>query len=335
MDSVARTRFFDQLTPHLSAIPGVQSVALTSQVPGTGAGGSLIAVEGKAYATNRDYPLIQMLVVGSSFFRTFDVAPVDGRAFTEDDKVESVPVVIVNQSFVRKHLGSENPIGRRIRLGGAESKEPWRTIVGVIPDIFTGDPGNPHDAGILVPLLQSPQRFVNIAVRAPNAMALTPQIRATVAALNADIPIYFVSSMKEAIERNLWHIRIFGGLFIAFGFAALLLAGIGLYAVMAFSVSRRSREVGIRIALGARTSHVLGLVFRQGIIQLAVGMTLGLAFAAGVSQLIALALFEVNPRDPVTFASVVALLTTAGLLACYIPARRAAKVDPLSAMRTE
>jgi len=334
-DSVARTRFFDQLTPQLSAIPGVQSVALTSQVPGTGAGGSLIAVEGKAYATNRDYPLIQMLIVGSSFFRTFDVAPVDGRAFTEDDKAESVPVVIVNQSFVRKHLGSDNPIGRRIRLGGADSKEPWRTIVGVIPDIFTGDPGNPHDAGILVPLLQSPQRFVNIAVRAPNAMALTPQIRATVAALNADIPIYFVASMKEAIERNLWHIRIFGGLFIAFGFAALLLAGIGLYAVMAFSVSRRSREVGIRIALGARTSHVLGLVFRQGIIQLAVGMTLGLAFAAGVSQLIALALFEVNPRDPVTFASVVALLTTAGLLACYIPARRAAKVDPLSAMRAE
>jgi putative ABC transport system permease protein len=141
--------------------------------------------------------------------------------------------------------------------------------------------------------------------------------------------------MKTAIDRNLWHIRIFGGLFVAFGFAALLLAGIGLYAVMSFSVSRRAREVGIRVALGARTSHVLRLVFRQGIIQLAVGMTLGLAFAAGVSQLIALALFEVEPRDPVTFLSVVALLTTAGLLACYIPARRAAKVDPLSAMRAE
>jgi ABC-type antimicrobial peptide transport system permease subunit len=122
---------------------------------------------------------------------------------------------------------------------------------------------------------------------------------------------------------------------MAFGAAALLLAAIGLYAVMAFSVSRRAREVGIRIALGARTSHVLRLVFRQGIIQLAVGITLGLGLAAGVSQLIAAALFEVQPRDPWTFASVVAVLTAAGLLACYIPARRAARVDPLSAMRAE
>jgi len=116
---------------------------------------------------------------------------------------------------------------------------------------------------------------------------------------------------------------------------ALVLAAVGLYAVMAFSVSRRAREVGIRIALGARTAHVLRLVFRQGIIQLAIGMTLGLALAAGVSQLVAGVLFEVQPRDPVTFAAVVAVLSGAGLLACYIPARRAARVDPLTAMRAE
>jgi predicted permease len=334
-DSAARKRFFEQLTPQLSAVPGVQSVALTSQLPGTGSDGSPFAIEGKAYASDRDYPITQMLTVASGFFKTFEVVPVEGRAFTDDDKATSVPVVIVNQSFVRKHFGSGSALGRRIRLGPAESKEPWRTVVGVIPDIFTGDTGNPRDAGILLPLLQNEQRFVSMAVRAPNAMALTPQIRATVAALNADIPIYWVYPMKTAIEKNLWHIRVFGGLFMAFGFAALLLAGIGLYAVMAFSVSRRAREVGIRIALGARTSHVLRLVFRQGIIQLAVGITLGLGLAAGVSQLIAAALFEVQPRDPWTFASVVAVLSAAGLLACYIPARRAARVDPLSAMRAE
>jgi ABC-type antimicrobial peptide transport system permease subunit len=122
---------------------------------------------------------------------------------------------------------------------------------------------------------------------------------------------------------------------MVFGVAALLLAAIGLYAVMAFSVSRRAREVGIRIALGARTSHVLRLVFRQGIIQLVIGLTLGLGLGALVSQGVAAALFEVQPRDPATFAGVVAVLTVAGLLACYIPARRAAKVDPLSAMRAE
>jgi len=166
-------------------------------------------------------------------------------------------------------------------------------------------------------------------------MTMTPQVRAAVASLDADVPIYSVSSMSDTVEQSVWHIRVFGGLFMVFGVAALLLAAIGLYAVMAFSVSRRAREVGIRIALGARTSHVLRLVFRQGIIQLAIGMTLGLGLGALVSQGIAALLFEVQPRDPATFAAVVSLLTAAGLLACYIPARRAAKVDPLSAMRVE
>jgi putative ABC transport system permease protein len=334
-DSVARARYFEQLVPQLSAIPGVQGVSLSSALPGTGGGATLFAIDGKAYATNRDYPRTQMLTVASGFFKTFRVTPVEGRAFTDDDRAESVPVIIVNQSFARKHFGSESAVGRRIRLGGVDTKEPWRTVVGVIPDIFTGDPGNPRDAGIVLPWLQTSQRFASIAVHAPNAMALTPQIRAAATALNRDIPIYEIYPMKTAVDRNLWHIRVFGGLFMAFGAAALLLAAIGLYAVMAFSVSRRAREVGIRIALGARTSHVLRLVFRQGIIQLAAGMTLGLAFAAGVSQLVAGALFEVQPRDPWTFASVVAVLTAAGLLACYIPARRAARVDPLSAMRAE
>jgi ABC-type antimicrobial peptide transport system permease subunit len=174
-----------------------------------------------------------------------------------------------------------------------------------------------------------------MAIRAPNAMGLTPQVRAAVASLDADIPIFFVSAMSDAVQKNVWHIRVFGGLFMVFGVAALLLAAIGLYAVMAFSVSRRAREVGIRIALGARTAHVLGLVFRQGIIQLVIGMTLGLGLGALVSQGVSGVLFEVQPRDPATFVAVVAVLTVAGLLACYIPARRAARVDPLSAMRAE
>jgi ABC-type antimicrobial peptide transport system permease subunit len=275
------------------------------------------------------------LTVSNGFFPTFKVAAVQGRVFSIDDKAESVPVVIVNQTFVRKHFASENPLGRRIRFGGAKSTQPWRTIVGVIPDIFSGDPSNPHDAGVLIPLTQDRQSFVSIAVRAPNAMTMTPQVRAAVASLDADVPIYSVSSMSDRVEQSVWHIRVFGGLFMVFGVAALLLAAIGLYAVMAFSVSRRAREVGIRIALGARTSHVLRLVFRQGIIQLAIGMTLGLGLGALVSQGIAALLFEVQPRDPATFAAVVSLLTAAGLLACYIPARRAAKVDPLSAMRVE
>jgi predicted permease len=334
-DTLAQMRFFDELAPRLAALPGVQAVSLSSQLPSVGADGSNFAIEGKSYATDRDYPFTQRLSVSPGFFGTFKVTPVRGRAFSADDKQESVPVVIVNQSFVRKHFGAEDPLGRRIRLGGAQSTEPWRTIVGVIPDIFTGDTGNPRDAGILVPLAQNRASFVSMAISAPNAMALTAQVRDVVASLDADIPIYFVSSMEEAVAKGVWHVRVFGGLFMAFGLAALFLAAIGLYAVMAFSVSRRAREVGIRIALGARTAHVLRLVFRQGLIQLAIGLTLGLGLGAGLAQLVAGILFDVQPRDPGTFAMVVAALTAAGLLACYIPARRAARVDPLSAMRAE
>ena len=334
-DTAAQTRFFDELAPKLAALPGVRAVSLVSQLPATCCGGSNFAIEGKAYAADRDYPYTQSMTVSDGFFKTFDVAAVRGRVFSADDRAESVPVVIVNQSFVRKHFGSEDALGRRIRLGGAKSTDPWRTIVGVIPDIFTGDTGNPRDAGILLPLAQHRSSFLSMAIRAPNAMALTPQVRAAVAALNPDIPIYFVSSMNDAVQRNVWHVRVFGGLFMVFGVAALLLASIGLYAVMAFSVSRRAREVGIRIALGARTAHVLRLVLRQGIIQLAIGLTLGLGLGALVSQGVAAVLFDVQPRDPATFGAVVAVLMGAGLLACYIPARRAAKVDPLSAMRAE
>ena len=334
-DTAAQTRFFDALAPRLAALPGVQAVSLSSHLPTTCCGGASVAIEGKQYEKDRDYPTTQSQSVSAGFFPTYRVAALPGRVFSPDDKADAVPVVIVNQSFVRKHFATENPIGRRIRLGGAKSTQPWRTVVGVIPDIFTGDPSKPHDSGILIPLTQDPQKFVSIAVRAPNAMSLTPQVRAAVASLDPDVPIFEVLSMTETVDRSVWHIRVFGGLFMAFGVAALLLAAIGLYAVMAFSVSRRVREVGIRIALGARTADVLRLVFRQGIIQLAIGMTLGLGLGAVVSQGLAAVLFEVQPRDPATFAGVVSLLTIAGLLACYIPARRAAKVDPLSAMRAE
>src|SRR5206468_7882346 len=189
---------------------------------------------------------------------------------------------------------------------------------------------------IYVPLSQHPSRFVSMAVRTRAApMAITPQVREVVSSLDRDIPIYSVYSMTEAIARPLWFIRVFGTMFMIFGVIALFLAGVGLYAVMAFSVGRRTREVGIRMALGAQTSHVVNMVLRQGLAQLAVGMTLGLALALGVSQLMKIILFEVQPRDPFTFASVAAVLSAAGILACVIPARRATRVDPLVALRSE
>ena len=230
----------------------------------------------------------------------------------------------------------QDPLGRRIRQGGRTSEQPWLTIVGIVPTIFTGDPEEPREPAFYVPLAQRHSSFVSLAVRtAGPPMAITPQVRSAVAALNPDIPIYFVYSMQEAFERPTWFIRVFGTMFMIFGLIALFLASVGLYAVMSFSVSRRVREVGIRMALGAQGRDVERMIFRQGAWQLGLGLVLGLGLAATVAQSMQVILFDVQPRDPATFGSVVLVLAVAGLTACMVPARRATRVDPLVALRTD
>lgn len=166
-------------------------------------------------------------------------------------------------------------------------------------------------------------------------MLLTPQIRDVVASINRDIPIYYVYSMTEALQRPLWFVRVFGTMFMIFGFIALFLAAVGLYAVMAFSASRRTREVGIRMALGAKPWDVVRMIVRQGAWQLGIGMVVGLTLALGVAQLMTFVLFDVQPRDPAVFLAVVSVLSIAGLFACLVPARRATRIDPLSALRSD
>ena len=234
------------------------------------------------------------------------------------------------------HESKDDAIGRRIRVGGRTSLAPWRTIVGVVPTLYSGDPEEPRKPHYYVPLSQSHSNFVSLAVRTTGEpMAMTSAVRQAVASLNADIPLYWVYSMEEALARPTWYIRVFGTMFMIFGLIALFLASVGLYAVMSFSVSRRIREVGIRMALGAQGRDVVRLVFRQGAWQLGLGMLLGMALAAAVASLMQVILFDVQPRDPGIFGGVVAVLSLAGTAACLIPARRATRVDPLVALRTE
>jgi putative ABC transport system permease protein len=160
-------------------------------------------------------------------------------------------------------------------------------------------------------------------------------VREVVSAIDADIPTYYVRTLRQSIDEETWFYRVFGVLFMIFGFAALLLAAIGLYAVMAFSVSQRTREVGIRMAVGAQTRDVMAMIMRQGFVQVLVGMVIGLVFALAVSQLLSIILFNVQPRDPAIFAAIVFVLSATALLACFVPARRATAVDPLDALRTE
>ena len=337
-DTLAQKQFYEQLQQKVAAIPGVTAAALTGGLPSGDASynGGQVGIEGKAYATDREYPRTRFVPVQDAFFEVLGIPSRSGRTFNSGDRAGSMPVALVNEKFVKQYFPDGNAIGRRIRLGTSKSTDPWLTIVGVVGDVFAGDPDEPRPPVVYRPLSQSHTRFVYVTARTRGEpLQLTNSVRAAVASLDPDIPLYWVYSLREAIARPLWFIRIFGTMFMIFGFIALFLAAIGLYAVMSFSVSRRTREVGIRMALGARSADVVRMIFRQGAAQLAVGMLLGVGLALGVSQLLRILLLDVNPRDPYIYVAVVLTLAAAGLLACLIPARRATLVHPLNALRSE
>jgi predicted permease len=337
-DTAAEWRFFDQVVERVSSLPGVQAAAISDGLPAARSGysGSNFAIEGQTYLKDKDYPVTRTLNVTPKFLSTLGTALASGRAFSDADVPGSVPVVLVNRAFVAKFFKNTDPIGRRVRLGGEKSTAPWSTIVGVVGDMFGGNQEDPMPPAIIRPFAQARSSFVYISARTNGPpMAITAAVRDAVASLNPDIPLYWVSSLDDAVAQSLWFVRVFGTMFMIFGFVALFLASVGLYAVMSFSVSRRTREVGIRMALGAQGGDVVRMVFGQGLLQLTVGMGAGLTLALAISQLMKVVLFQVQPRDPVIFGGVAAVLVAVGLFACFVPARRATLVDPLVALRSD
>jgi putative ABC transport system permease protein len=246
-------------------------------------------------------------------------------------------VAVVNRSFVRKHFNGESPVGRRIKLAeGDDSTQKWMTIVGVVPDLHAAWVDNKDPEGYYVPFAQHADRTMSIMASTRGAPgAITSSVLTVVAALDPDLPIFGVRTLAEQIAGSTWQYRVFGSLFMVFGFSALFLAAIGLYAVMAFSVRRRTREVGVRMALGAQARDVVRMVLRQGLVQIGVGMGFGLLIAFGLGRLMESFLFDVRPHDPVVFGGVISALSVAGLIACLVPARRATRVDPMVALRAE
>jgi putative ABC transport system permease protein len=333
-DSVKQRLFWEQLPGRLAQIPGVKAASVSSGLPGVNMNGPAIVPEGKTYERRQDMPEPRTLAVTPDFFRTFGLALRQGRAFSESDKVGAPRVAIVTQKFAQSYFAGQDPIGRRFQVRDGRDSLEWRTIVGVVGNVYSGESENPWSEAFFTPFAQDPSNFASMAVlNSGPPMAVTQQVRDAIASLDPDLPIYWVYSMREAMARPTWFVRVFGTMFMIFGAIALFLAGIGLYAVMAFSVSRRTREVGIRMALGARSYDVVRLIFGQGMWQLGVGLVLGLGLAAGVSQLLSIILFDVQPRDPMIFGGVIAVLGAAGFLACLIPARRATAVDPMVALR--
>lgn len=336
-DTLSRQRFWGELDRRLAELPNHRGTSVMTALPGLGGWRQAFALEGKTYPEARDYPETRRIAVTPGWFQTFGVKAVDGRVLEPGDLADAMPVAVVSQGFATRHFGEASPLGRRIRIGGAEATEPWLTIVGVVPDVwYEGTSNEPLHTSVFTPVAQGDYRFLTLAVAADgDPYAFQRQVEAIVSGLDPDQPIYWARTLDEAIYRNGWFYGVFGTLFMVFGAAALFLATVGVYGVVSFAVAQRTREVGVRMALGASAGDVLGMFMRQGGRQLLVGLSGGLALAFFLAKGLTLVMFQVNTANPLMYASVSAVLAGTCLVATFLPARRAMGVDPIVALRYE
>lgn len=345
--------FYEQLLERVRTLPGVKSAATATLLPlGAGQGwGKLLTVEGQEAESMDKVPLIRFALVSPDYFRTLGIALRQGRPFGTDDKGNSQPVAIINETLARRFFPNENPIGKTLWMGPPEKlmqpellavvgRFPRRLIVGVVSDVKGGSLNQPTPSLVYAPLTQYRREgwsnnlmlAVQTSVR-PDTLAAT--IREQVRALDPDQPVTSIKTMDELLDRTLSEAKFTLLLFGLFAMLALVLAAIGIYGVMATAVTQRTHEIGLRMALGAQKRDVLRLVIGEGMIQVFIGIVAGLAAAVALTRLMSSLLFGVSPTDPVTLALITLLLASVALLACYIPARRATKVDPLVALRNE
>lgn len=339
LDSAASIRFFEQLLPRVQAIAGVDSATLSDGLPGAGNGVVPVQIEGQAYPDVNDSPLAREGIVTAGYFETFQTPVLSGREFRPADSHTSLPVAVVNESFARTHFPGRDPLGRRFKRIRPASQEPWLTVVGVVPDLLMQGIGNNNASpvGYYIPIAQSDvANGVRIAVRTSGApAAIASLVRSAVASLDPDLALYEIDPLRRVIDRQTWFYRVFGTFFTVFGICALLLAAAGLYGVMSFAVTQRTREMGVRSALGAQGRQLIALVMRRSILQLAVGLFLGLGLALAASGALQPVLYHVDPRDMAVFLAVVATLAFVSLAATFLPARRVTRIDPAIALAAE
>jgi len=327
---------FQQLIARMKSLPGVRDVSVTSNVPLTDFDVELsFQVEGRAPYKPGEEATADYTVIGADYFRTMNIALLRGRVFTDQDTANSPQAMVVSNAFVKRYFPNEEPIGRRIIFDGRDEKP--REIVGVVGDVRRNGLDVDVQPEMYVSHLQNPERRLNLVMRtdARDATLLAPAARAQVKAFDQNQIIWRVQTIEELLGTSVAPRRFNMMLLGVFAGVALVLAAVGLYGVMSYSVSWRTHEIGIRMALGAKRADVLRLVVRQGMSMTFIGMALGLIGAFFMSRVLVGLLYGVSAKDPLTFAGVSIVLLAIALLACLIPARRATRVDPIIALRTE
>jgi predicted permease len=334
----SQRNFFNQLKDRVAALPGVESVTLSEGIPPKGASFSFgleVEVEGRGMEKLDSRYFLPFNTVDADYFRVMRIPLFRGRSFNEQDIPETPPVIIVNDEMARHYWPGEDPVGRRIRLFRSE---PWLTVVGVVGDVKAFGLDDAHGTmEFYYPASQGKSMgSATLAIRAATEPGgMVEAVRKELWSLDKNQPITSINTAEQLLVESLSEPRFYLLLMAIFAASAILLAAIGLYGVVSYSVAERTQEIGVRMALGARSGDVLRLIVGQGLITTLTGVTIGLAAALALTRLMATLLYEIRATDPLTFILLPALLTSVALLACYFPARRATKVDPMIALRSE
>ncbi|MGH9593378.1 MAG: ABC transporter permease, partial [Bryobacteraceae bacterium] len=331
-----RVAFFNQVLQKFAALPGVEDAAVASNVPfGIYETDSSISIQNRPPQLG-EYRQADFESVNAGYFRAMNIPLREGRFLADSDGADQAPVAVVSQSFARRYFPAESPVGKMIKKGGANSTSPWMRIVGVVGDIRYNMLGSRETPPLYIPYQQAPEGFCFLAIRtAGDPSTYAAAVRGQIESVDPEEPVSEVKALQMVISNGLLGFSYVSVIMTVLGIIALVLASVGVYGVMAYSVTERTHEIGVRMALGAQRRQILRLVFARGVLITAVGLLIGLPVSLGLARVLSGIFFGVSATDFAIFTGMTFLLCFLTLMACYMPARHATQVDPIVALRQE